>query len=414
MRRRAIAILTIAALAVTACGASGGSKASQTAPAATAAPPVSKAPVPTGTPIVLAMISQESGVSALPDARQAAEAAVGYVNAELGGAAGHPLKLETCITDGSPEQSSGCANKLLEAKPVAFVGEFEVGTSGSMPIIERAGVPRIGPAAVTPELISSPDSFAFGLDLVPGWSAWTKYLTTKLAAKKLNVISVDFSGAPVIASIVKSVAQANGARVDKTSLYPPTAVDVSSQMASAIGGSPDAIVAVPSPPTCVPLMQAHHDLAPNVPFFLPGLCGDPRILKAAGDASEGVYIGFSRLNPYDTGNPEVATYRRALTTYSKQTVALSEFASNSFSAVIAVKDLIDKIGAGVTPASLTAAVRATTGQKLFMGEPYSCAQPSKLTPATCANSQRMLQVKNGALVDVGGAWFDGTSQAKLS
>ena len=107
MRRRAIAILTIAALAVTACGASGGSKASQTAPAATAAPPVSKAPAPTGTPIVLAMISQESGPGALPDARQAAEAAVGYVNAELGGAGGHPLKLETCITDGSPEQSSG-------------------------------------------------------------------------------------------------------------------------------------------------------------------------------------------------------------------------------------------------------------------------------------------------------------------
>jgi branched-chain amino acid transport system substrate-binding protein len=386
------------------------------APATSAAAPtgsVVAAPKPTGDPIVLAMISQESGPGALPDARLAAEAAVAYVNKEVGGAGGRPLQLETCITDGSPEQSSGCANRLLEKHPVAFVGEFEVGTTGSMPIIERAGVPRIGPAAVTPELIQSPDSFAMGLDLVPGWSSWTEYLTTELGAKKVNFIAIDFSGGPVIQQIVKSVAEANGAKMGATSVYPQTATDVSPQMAAVIGGSPDVIVAVPSGSTCVPLMQSHQSLAADVPLFLPGICGDPRILAAAGDAGEGTYIGFSRLNPYDTSDPEVATYRRALDTYATEKVALSEFASNSFAAVVNVKALIDSLGADITPAALKAAVAATVDQPNFMGEPYSCAQPHKLTPATCANSQRMLQVKDGALVDVGGAWFDGTAKATL-
>jgi hypothetical protein len=78
--------------------------------------PAAAMPEPEGEPIVIAMISQESGPAALPDSRLAAEAAVAYVNAELGGAAGRPLQLETCVTDGSPEQSSSCANGLAIAE----------------------------------------------------------------------------------------------------------------------------------------------------------------------------------------------------------------------------------------------------------------------------------------------------------
>ena len=142
------------------------------------------------------MIAQESGPAALPDSRLAAEAAVKYVNTELGGAAGRPLQLETCITDGSPEQSSACANQLLEKHPVAFVGESELGTAGSVPIIEKAGVPLVGAAGITPELVLSNDAFAFGLDAVGDWSGWTKYLATDGKAKTINLINLDIPAAP--------------------------------------------------------------------------------------------------------------------------------------------------------------------------------------------------------------------------
>ena len=301
-----------------------------------------------------------------------------YVNAELGGAGGRPLQLETCITDGSPEQSSGCANQLLEQDPVAFVGEAEIGTTGSMPIIERAEVPRFGPAAITPELITSPGSFALGLDLVPGWSSWTEYLTAELGRRKEGELHrrrvQRRAGDPTDREVGR---RGQRCRDGETSLYPATATDVSPQMAAVIGGSPDVIVAVPSAGTCVPLMQAHQSLAPDVPFFLPGICGDPRILEAAGDAAEGTYIGFSRLNPYDTSDPEVAMYRRALDTYATEEVPLSEFASNSFAAVVNLKTLIDSLGDDVTAAVLSETIVATTDEPNFMAEPYSAPQPSK-------------------------------------
>ena len=122
---------------------------------ASSSAPASTSPAPKGEPIVLAIIAQERGPAALPDSRLAAEAAIKYVNTELGGAAGRPLQLESCITDGSPEQSSACANQLLEKHPVAFVGESELGTAGSVPIIEKAGVPLVGAAGITPELVVS-------------------------------------------------------------------------------------------------------------------------------------------------------------------------------------------------------------------------------------------------------------------
>ena len=117
-------VITAAALAGCASSSSGSSPSrTSTPPAAAPAATSSTMAPPQGNPIELAMITQESGPAALPDSRLAAEAAVKYVNAELGGAAGRPLKLDSCVTDGSPEQSASCANTLLAQNPVAFVGE---------------------------------------------------------------------------------------------------------------------------------------------------------------------------------------------------------------------------------------------------------------------------------------------------
>src|SRR5688572_29701940 len=66
-----------------------------------------------GEPIVIGFINGEgSGVATdaqAADVREATEAAVKYINAELGGLGGRPIKLEICITNSSPESSAGCA-----------------------------------------------------------------------------------------------------------------------------------------------------------------------------------------------------------------------------------------------------------------------------------------------------------------
>jgi branched-chain amino acid transport system substrate-binding protein len=380
---------------------------------AVASPAEGATPAPAGPPIVLAMITQEAGPAAIPDSHLAAQAAVNYVNAKLGGAAGRPLKLVTCVTDGSPEESSACANQLLADHPLAFVGESELGTAGSVPIIAGAGIPIVGPAAVTPELVTSPDAFSMGINLVSESADWTKYMTTKGKAKTVNLINLDIAAAPIFKEIVASVAAANGAKLGVTTSLPETATDATAQMAAASAGHPGAILAITTQQLCVPVMLAHASVAPDIPLYVPGICGAPNLLRAAGSAANGVYIGFGYDGPNDTSIPAVTSYRKALAQYGSKKIQLSEFASNAFAAVMNLRVIIDQIGPSVTPAAVTSALKATVNQPNFMGEPYTCNHRVPLAVSACASAIRMLKVENDKLVDVGGAWYDGTNEIKL-
>jgi branched-chain amino acid transport system substrate-binding protein len=407
-----VAMTAAAAVAMAACGSSGSSASSGSSSTA-ASVPVSTLPPPKGDSIVLAMITQESGPAALPDSRLAAEAAVKFVNTELGGAAGRPLDLETCVSDGSPEQSSACANQLLEKHPVAFVGETELGTAGSVPIIEKAGVPLVGAAGVTPELVLSKDAYAFGLDAVGDWSGWTKYLATDGKAKTINVINLDIPAAPVFEKVIRSVAQANGAKVGKVVSLPLTATDASPQMAAAADGSPDVIMAVTTAQLCVPVAQAHESISPQTKLFLPGICSSPQTITAAGSAMDGALIGVGSLNPYDMKQTDVATYRRALDTYGKQ-VPLSQFAGNAFTAMMNLKAVIDKLGPTiVTPDAITNAIKSGSNVPSFMTDTYTCDGSVVSSPITCVRGRRLLVVKGTELSNVSDQWYDGTGQVSL-
>jgi branched-chain amino acid transport system substrate-binding protein len=414
VRFRFLASCTAFALTIPLAGMLGGATASAATSAALPAH-ASNRVKPKGDPVVIAMISQERGAATVPEARRAAQAAVKYVNAELGGAGGRPFQLETCITDGSPEQSSACANQLLEKHPVAFVAESELGTSGSVPIIEKANVPLVGAAGVTPELVFSKDAFAFGLDAVADWAGWTKYLTTDGKVKTINLVNLDIPAASVFEAVVRSVALANGAKVGKVVSLPLDATDAAPQVAAAAEGSPDMIMGVTSAQLCVPVAQAHQSVASGTKLFLPGSCGNPQLIKAAGSAIDGAYIGSGSLNPYDVSQPEVATYRRVLKKYGKGKIQPSAFAGNAFTAIMNLKALIDSLGAqAVTAESITAALRASNDTSSFMTDNYTCDQHLSFSPITCVVGRRVFRVGKGKLVTISDKWYDGTSEAKLS
>jgi branched-chain amino acid transport system substrate-binding protein len=384
-------------------------------PTSSEAPPAATTlAAPQGEPIVIAMISQESGPAALPDSRLAAEAAVEYVNTELGGAGGRPLRLETCVTDGSPEQSSGCANQLLETDPVAFVGTTELGTAGSVPIIERAGIPMVGAAGVTPELIVSKNAYAFGLDAVSDYAGWTKYLVTDGGARTINLLNLDIPAAGVFEAVVRSVAEANGATVGTVVSLPLAASDATSQMAAAAQGNPDAIVAVTSAQLCVPIAQAHASIAPGTKLLLPGICASPQTLSAAGSSIEGTNIGLGSLNPYDLSEPDVATYRRALDAYADGEVPLSQFAQNAFTAVVNLTEVVNGLEpASVTPDGIAAAIRAGVDVPSFMTDSYTCDQSLTFSPITCSRGRRVYEVAGAELTNLSDQWYDGTPDVVL-
>ena len=83
-------------------------------------------------------------------ATNGAQMAVSYINKELGGVDGHPLKLDTCFTT-TEEQGTTCANQFLADKslPLIATGGVVVGAQSFFNTV-AGKIPVIDGVAVTP------------------------------------------------------------------------------------------------------------------------------------------------------------------------------------------------------------------------------------------------------------------------
>src|SRR5690348_4797738 len=169
------ALLVGLALAVAACGSSNKSSTSSSASTAPAAPASTTPAASTGgagdqsvtdyvkyvggkagkadpskSPIYIGWVNQQGGQQVIgPAATDGADLAVKYVNDQLGGIAGHPVKLKSCFIKSAEEEGTSCAQKLGNDKtvPVIDMGAVAIGIqpfystiAGKKPIITGVGV----------------------------------------------------------------------------------------------------------------------------------------------------------------------------------------------------------------------------------------------------------------------------------
>src|SRR5947209_11847400 len=103
-----LATATVTATLVAACGSSTKKTANSAASTATTVAAASDFGLkytggvagkadPSKTPITVGYVNEEGAVPAFPEATSGIEAAVKYINTELGGVGGHPIVLEKCL-----------------------------------------------------------------------------------------------------------------------------------------------------------------------------------------------------------------------------------------------------------------------------------------------------------------------------
>jgi branched-chain amino acid transport system substrate-binding protein len=136
---------TAAAGGATTTAASGGATTTVAASAADNSKP----------PVLVGFHNLEGGAISLPEIRQAFESGVKYVNEELGGINGRPMKAETCNLDITPESSVNCANQFVEKNVVVAVQGVDVAADAALPIWKQASLVDIAFAGFTPGLNAS-------------------------------------------------------------------------------------------------------------------------------------------------------------------------------------------------------------------------------------------------------------------
>jgi branched-chain amino acid transport system substrate-binding protein len=259
---------------------------------------------------------------------------------------------------------------MVAANPVAIVGG---GIDNETPIVTAAaaaGIPFTTISATSTAGFTNPDSFVFG----PGNNGGYNSVATQEAKLGGKSVSLVLISAPGALTQIKAGA---------TPIFANHSIGLNVLLTSPLG-QPDmtpTIQAATVPPTtgvfldedsttCIAALNAKGTLAvsSSIRFYADLSCETPAVVSAAGANSNGTYF-TNVADVTKTSDPDVVTYNSFMKQYAAGTSTLG-FAPQGATGVMDLVRVLDTIPSStpITAASVKAALQASSGIKLFMGD----------------------------------------------
>jgi branched-chain amino acid transport system substrate-binding protein len=389
----ALPVVVLTAVGCSSSGSSGGSStpaASSTAAAAgTSAFGTPKKA--TGTPYVFGMINDETGAVTFPEARQGSIAAADYVNNYLGGINGHPIKIDSCIGDGTPATAARCANQLVAAHPVAILGAADVGAPASIPIYQHANLAYVGGIPFTPVPETAPNSIQFWSVSVGDNAAAAVYAGKTLGVKSAALIYFSNAQGASIVPQITPVFKAAGVTTVKDIPLSPTSPDPAPQ-AALVESSGAQLAYVDVPNGCGNVLKALKSVGYTGKIIGIDPCGAPPVLQASAGGANGMYIASPFLLQSGSSS-QAKLFMAAMKKWAAPGTLTDSISTAGFATVMNVQQVLSKISGTPTTTSILAAFKSGTHQN-FLSHPYTCnGQALKGATAICNDYYLMNQVQ---------------------
>ncbi len=334
-------------------------------------------------PIRLGMINQEdTPLGSYPEVRAAAEAAVAWIDAELGGVRGRPVELISCVTAFDPDRSRACALDLMHAGVVAFVGGVDVTSEGSIEAIEATGLAMFGGVPATLAEQRSERVFAFSGGDVGALAAFLHHAAESGASTAVIGYGEGVPSFEVAAGDYgRALGEVLGLTVEVVP-YPILTEDPSVVFDAAEAVDADAVIVLAATSSCVPFMHAAAESGRQL--YLTGACAGPQTLDEAAAARSSVL--FNAEGSFDDALADAAIFQAATRRYADEPAGGA--GTVGFRGAMNLYALL--LDAGPAPATelLVDLARSAEMRPSFWGHPYTCdgAQVPGL-PALCAPQQ---------------------------
>ncbi len=381
----------------------------------------------TGTPINVGFLNPQGDPNgSFPDVTAGAEAAVDYINNELGGIGGdplkgvpgHPIKLSTCFMTIAPSSSTSCANQIVSQKPAFILSGYQFFGSVVDPIFAASGIPVInfnpitqadfqgkniydiaaggGCVGVHPALISFAVYNLKAKNLAIPWSNTAPGIPCyyDLEQKPVQIINGSLTPTPKGVQIVQGV-------TEKGYPIPPASPDDSAVAAQILSQKPQAIIFSAQASDCFNLLNALSTAgwtAQKIPLVFSGACTDTKQIAQAGSKVNGVYFVGSAYNLLDpksaTGlaSQEISVIDSKSKQYQpSQTPTGLEGAM--FQTVMTTWLTLDNSSAASNPTatSIEQAIATTKNVHMFAGVPWGCATAPANYSSVCSTQVSVLQ-----------------------
>ncbi len=381
----------------------------------------------TGTPILVGFLNPQGDPNgSFPDATAGAQAAVDYINNELGGiggnplkgVAGHPIKLTTCFETIAPSSSTSCANQIVSQKPAFIISGYQFFGSSVDPIFAAAGIPVInfnpitqadfqgkniydiaaggGCVGVHPGLISFAAYTLHATNLAIPWSNTAPGVPCyyDLEQKPVEVINGSLKPTPAGVKLIPGL-------TEKGYPIPPASPDDSAVVAQILAQKPDAIIFSAQASDCFNLLNALSTAgwtAKKIPLIFSGACTDTQQIAQAGSKVDGVYFvgaSYNLLDPSSaTGlaSQEISVINAKDKQYSpSQTPTGIETAM--FQTVLTTWLTLDNspTANSLTASSIDTTIANTSNVHMFAGVPWGCKSAPANYSSVCSTAVSVLQ-----------------------
>jgi len=392
----------------------------------------------TGSPIVVGFINPQGDPNgSFPDATAGAQAAVDYINNDLGGiggdplkgVAGHPIQLSTCFETIAPSSSSSCANQIAGAHPLFVVSGFQFFGEVADPVFKGAGIPVINYSPITladfnsqgvfdvssgggcvgvhPALIAYSVYGLHGKNLAIPWSNTPPGVVCyyDLEQKPVQIINGSLTPTPANVQVVQGV-------VEHGYPIPPAAPDDSAVAAQILAQKPDVIIYSAQASDCFNLLNSLSTAgwsAQKIPLVLSGACSDTKQIAQAGAKADGVDFIGAAYNLLDASSAsglasqEISIGLAKSKQYSPSQ-SLTGVEEAMFQTWLSTWIVLQNSSsaANLTASSIDSTLAATDNVHLWAGNPWGCKSAPQGYNSVCAtvvsvqqwNGTKFVQVNN--------------------
>lgn len=355
-------------------------------------------------PIRIGMINQENTpLGSFPEMRGAAEAAVAFVNAELGGVDGRPIELTTCITSFSVEQSQACAQQMVQEGVVALAGGIDVTSNGSIPVLQQNNIPTVGGVPANLVEQQSPINFFFSGGGAGGTAGFLAHAAEN-GAETVVVAYGEFDSFEVAARDYGAVVgESLGLNVELVS-FPIVGADYLPILTTAAELDADGLVVLAADTACIPVMEGAKQLELRAQLYLVGSCAAETIIDAAGDNIENVL--FNSEGPLDPDDVEGNIFQAVIEEYA--TEPAGGVGTVGFRSFMNLYLLLRELGGdNITSQSIIDLVSSGEERTSYWGHSYTCdGQRVPGLPALCAPEQILFFVPPGGLPTQATEWIE--------
>jgi branched-chain amino acid transport system substrate-binding protein len=348
---------------------------------------------PALTPVTLGYVAQQGGaVEPGPLAGAGADVAVKYINEQLGGIGGHPLRLSTCYIRNAEEEGARCAQQFLSDHAVKGVvtGAVAVGiqsfyatVAGQLPVVSGVALTNVDRAQANAAILYG-DTQAI---LAPFATYAAQVLHARTAALVFQETPDLTAGAASIAAALTSA----GVKVKKVA-YAPTTTDLIGPLTAAGAASADMVVPVTNPAGCVNMVNSLRQVGIDEKKVVASpVCLTGDVAKAlGGDFPQWTYAIASSL-PADTTDKATVPYNAVFKQYGAADKAIDPWAEVAFGEVMTAARAMNTIGVDqLTPSALRTQLTSFAGP-MIMGAPQLKCGKIPGAPGLCSDAAQFFR-----------------------